>query len=147
MVIRERIRERVEGQLDAEHVRAREAEGWRLVAVEWEREAVTPPAPAPGLAGDVPYGLRVASDCRSLEENPDERRVLVRMLELIVQDMGIPRVAETLTREGYTTRAGGRWTPVEVFEMLPRLVEVGPQIFPTEDWARRRQILFRFVGD
>jgi hypothetical protein len=35
----ERIRESVEGSLDPEYLKQREKAGWRLVGVEWEREA------------------------------------------------------------------------------------------------------------
>jgi hypothetical protein len=149
MAKRERIREAVRGPLDPAYLREREQRGWQLVGLEWEREmeGQRQPAPGPPLTGEVPYGLRVAADCAHLEENPAERRVLIRMLELIVADVDIPRVAAELNREGATTREGARWSPVDVFEMLPRLIDVGPQVFPTEDWARRRALLFRFVGD
>jgi hypothetical protein len=32
-----------------------------------------------------------------------------------------------------------RWTPVSVFQMLPRLIEVGPKIFSTREWQERRE--------
>ena len=41
----ERIRESVEGSLDPEYLKQREKAGWRLVGIEWEREAEIP---APG---------------------------------------------------------------------------------------------------
>jgi len=58
------------------------AEGWRLVAIEWERGAATS---GPSVE-DIPFGLRVASDWPALEENPDEVQVLLLMLEVLVQD-------------------------------------------------------------
>lgn len=142
-----RVREAVEGRLDPAYLETRMQAGWRLVAVEWERPVEGGESSGPEISGEVPYGLRVAEDCAHLEENPAERRVLVRMLELVVQEIPLPRVADELNREGLHTRDGAPWSPVSVFEMLPRLVEVGPQVFPTAEWARRRQLLFRFVGD
>jgi len=35
----ERVREPLEGSIDPEYVKQREKAGWRLVGVEWEREA------------------------------------------------------------------------------------------------------------
>ena len=35
----ERVRESLEGSLDPEYLKQREKAGWRLVGVEWEREA------------------------------------------------------------------------------------------------------------
>jgi hypothetical protein len=37
-----------------------------------------------------------------------------------------------------------RWTPVSVFQMLPRLIEVGPSIFHSAEWEeRRRKLTYR----
>jgi hypothetical protein len=47
-------------------------------------------------------------------------------------------VAEELNRRGFRTRAGGDWSPVAVFNLLPRLIEVGPRIFSSEEWIVRR---------
>ena len=67
---------------------------------------------------EVPYGLRVASDCSRLEEDPDEKAIL-RTLELIVQDHPVSAVATELNKGGLRTRSGSYWTPVSVFNMLP----------------------------
>jgi len=39
---------------------------------------------------------------------------------------------------GYRTRAGKPWSRVAVFNMMPRLIEVGPRIFSSEEWEQRR---------
>jgi len=140
----ERIREVVTGTVDLDYVRQKTEAGWKLVALEWRRE----------IAGDdrhdviveeIPYGLRVASDCSRLEEDPNERRVLMQMMELIVQDYSLTLVAAELNKKGLRTRQGGPWTPVSVFNMLPRLIEVGPRIFSSDEWEDRRERLMRMV--
>jgi hypothetical protein len=87
----------------------------------------------------VPFGLRIAADNQSLEEDPFEREVLVELMELLVQEGSYARVAAEINRRGYRTRQGTAWTPISVFEMLPRLIEVGPYVFRSSEWAKRRQ--------
>jgi hypothetical protein len=143
MAKQERIRESVEGTLDPEYVKQRERAGWRLIAVEWQREteeAAVTPAPEPRVE-EPPFGVRVAGDCDHLEENPAEMQFLLTMMELIIQDISIVKVAEELNRKGYRTRKGTEWGPVAVFNMLPRLIELTPRIFATEEWIERRKHL------
>jgi hypothetical protein len=143
----ERIRESLEGSLDAEYLKQREKAGWRLVGVEWEREAEATAATAEREADvskhieEPPFGVRVGGDCEHLEENPQEMQFLLSMMELIIQDISLTKVAEELTRKGYRTRKGAEWGPVAVFNMLPRLIELTPRIFATEEWVERRKRL------
>ena len=60
------------------------------------------------------------------------------MMELIVQDNPLSKVAQELNRQGFNTRQGVNWTPVSVFNMLPRLIEAGPLIFSSEEWLARK---------
>jgi hypothetical protein len=137
----ERVREAVAGSLDPEYVKQRERAGWRLAAVEWERETEgAAPEPAPRLE-DAPYGAHVADDCSHLAENSDEMKCLLSMMELIIQDISIVKVAEELNRKGFRTRKGTDWGPVAVFNMLPRLIELTPRIFASEEWVERRKKL------
>jgi hypothetical protein len=142
----ERIRESLQAPLDPTYLKQREQAGWKLVAVEWERAAAAPavsapPAePAPSLE-DAPFGLRVAGDCEHLEQNPAEMQFLLSMMELIIQDISLVKVAEELNRKGFRTRKGAEWGPVAVFNMLPRLIELTPQIFNNEEWLERRKNL------
>jgi len=141
----ERIREVVTGSVDLDYVRQKTDAGWKLVAMEWRREIPGEEPHEAVLVEEIPYGLRVAVDCSRLEEDPQERAVLVQMMELIVQDYSITLVAAELNKRGLRVRSGGHWTPVSVFNMLPRLIEVGPNIFSSEDWETRRERLLKMV--
>ncbi len=146
MTTLQRIRESVSALPGPEHVERMMSEGWRLAGVEWEREV---PAAMPQVGGqlelDVPFGLRVA-DCVHLEENPAERQVLVLALDLVIDEgLRLTQVAEELNRRGFRTRAGEPWTPVSVFNLLPRLIEVGPHIFSSAEWEQRRRALNRMT--
>jgi len=133
----ERIRQVLSGPLNLDQVDRYQKEGWRPIAVEWERELPKPSAQP--ITQATPFGLRVAGDCAHLEENPAETEVLFTMMELIIQDGPYSFIAEELNRRGYLTRQGGKWSAVSVFEMLPRLIEAGPRIFSSADWHQRRQ--------
>jgi len=141
----ERVREVLVGSLSADYFRQKAEAGWRAVAVEWEREVETTLEEPPALMEDVPYGLRVASDCAHLEEEPAEKQALLLMMDLIVQDQPLSKVARGLNQAGFRTREAHPWSPVSVFNMLPRLIEVGPRIFSSEGWAARRDRLLRVV--
>jgi recombinase len=137
MANQERLREMISGPLDPDYLRQREAAGWRVAAVEWVRENSTATA-APRAIEEVPYGMRVGPDCIHLEEDSTETQAMLLMLEMIVQEIRLPQVAEELNRKGFRTRAGSEWSPVAVFNLLPRLIELGPRIFSSEEWIERR---------
>jgi len=156
----ERIRESCNGSLDPQYLRERQDGGWRLVGVEWERgttahEPAEPPAREEGavqreavgtgaagpIAQDAPFGSRVVPEGSRLEENPDEMQFLFSVMELIIQDISITKVAEELNRRGFRTRGGNPWGPVAVFNLLPRLVDLTPRIFRSEEWVERRKHL------
>jgi hypothetical protein len=141
----QRVREVLSGPLSQDYVSQKAKEGWRLTALEWEREAEEPSVQPGALHAEVPYGLRVSPDCTHLEENAAEKQALILMMDLIVQDCPLSQVAEELNRKGLRTRNGGNWTPGAVFDMLPRLIEVGPRIFSSTDWTARTRHLFRLV--
>jgi Recombinase len=133
----EYLREIVKGELDASHIREMQENGWKPRAVEWEREVTAAGEGTPRVE-DVPYGLQIAPDCGHLEENPDEMRILFSMMELVVQDRSLSRMAEELNRRGYATRDGQPWTQLSVYNIFPRLVDVTPRIFQSENWKSRR---------
>ena len=133
----ERIRQTVSGPLSLEEIEEFQRQGWTATAIEWQREVPGSEA-GPGVV-DPPYGLRVGDNCLSLEEDPGEAKILVTMMELMIQDGPYSSIAQELNRRGYATREGSKWNPVSVFKMLPRLIEAGPKIFSSEEWRRRRQ--------
>jgi hypothetical protein len=132
----ERVRQMVSGPIESTELKQRAESGWKLVAIEWEREVETPDDQ---LLTEVPFGLRVAPETQGLEQNPTERKILLQLMELIVQEGSYAHIADEINRRGFRTRRGDKWTPVSVFEMLPRLIEVGPQLFQSEEWQNRRQ--------
>ena len=140
----ERVREAIQGKLDLDDMQHKYAAGWRLVALEWEREAAAgaPELPQTNLH-ELPFGLRVAADCMHLEEDPVEMKALNTMMELIVQDISMQRMADELNRAGYLTRNGKPWTAVSIFQAFPRLIELTPEIFNTPEWQGRRRELGR----
>lgn len=141
----ERIRDVISGPLSSDIMRQRTAAGWQLVSIEWRRELPDNEAPTEGsYSEDLPYGLRISDDCQRLEVDPRENQVLILMMELLVQDFPLSNVVSNLNEKGFRTRAGKPWSAVTVFNMLPRLIEVGPRLFSTEEWEERRHKFARF---
>lgn len=142
----ERIRDVVSGPFSSDIIQQRTAAGWQLVSIEWRRELPGDEAPSEGaFDDDIPYGLRISDDCSHLEIDPTEQQALLLMMELLVQDFPLSNVVSDLNEKGFRTRAGKLWSRVTVFNMLPRLIEVGPRLFSTEEWEARRQKFVRFV--
>ena len=140
MAKHERVRDFMAAPPSGDYFRDKAAEGWKLVAIEWERGA----AKLEPVEG-VPFGLRVASDCKRLEDDPDEMQVLLLMMETIVQDGPLSQAAATINARGFKTRDGDKWTPQALFYLLPRLIEVGPRLCTSEEWVERRKHLFNVV--
>ncbi len=128
----ERIRDVVSGPLGPAIMQQRTAAGWQLVSMEWRRELPGEEGPSDGaFHEEIPYGLRLEFDSR-------ERMVLTQMMDLVVQDFPFSSIASDLNEKGFRTRDGKLWNQVSVFQMLPRLIEVGPGLFTTAEWAARR---------
>ena len=142
----ERIRDVISGPFSPEIMRQRTATGWQLVSIEWRRELPGDEPPTEGAYGEeIPYGLRISDDCLRLEVDPREHQALVLMMELLVQDFPLSNVVSDLNEKGFRTRSGKPWSRITVFNMLPRLIEVGPSLFSTEEWEARRQKFARMV--
>jgi hypothetical protein len=136
----ERMRDIVSEPFSSDLVRQRTAAGWQMVAIEWRRELPDAEAPTEGKFNeDVPYGLRVSDDCMRLESDPTERQALMLMMDLVTQDSSYSEIVAKLNEKGYRTRNGRPWNRVAVFQMIPRLIEVGPRFFSSEEWAERLQ--------
>jgi len=140
-----RIREPLTGSPTLEYLNERMAAGWRLVALEWEKPAESQMSATEEKTEEIPYGLQVSSDCQRLVENPAEQQIIILALDMIVEDCPLSRVAEELNRRGMRTRDGQAWTPGALFSLLPRMIEVGPRLFVSEEWTQRRQRLPRVV--
>jgi hypothetical protein len=142
----QRMRDVLAGSPTLEYLNQMNASGWKLVALEWEREADSAES-EPGQLGvreiDVPYGMQISEDGWHLVESAAEMQVLMSAVNMIVDDQPMSRVADELNHQGYRRRNGGRWTAVAVFDLLPRMIEAGPEIFTKEEWVDRRRRLTR----
>jgi hypothetical protein len=136
----ERVRDVISGPFSPETIRRRTAAGWQMVSIEWRRELPDAEAPTEGAFNeDIPYGLRISDDCSRLEVHPGEHQVLMLMMELLVQDFSYSSIVSDLNEKGFRQRDGRAWSRVAVFNMIPRLIEVGPRFFSSEEWEKRRQ--------
>ena len=119
--------------------------GWSLVALEWEREvevsglAEEPPVPA--ASEEIPFGLRIAGDCRHLEDDPLEMQTLRFLAEMIVQDVSFTSMADALNVREYRTRDGRPWNAANVFRLIPRLIDVAPRVLSGTEWESRKKEL------
>jgi hypothetical protein len=130
------VRQVISGSMESMDLERRADEGWKVVAIEWEREVETADDQ---LLAEVPFGLRISPETQRLEQDPAEREILLQLMELMVQEGSYAHIAEQINSRGFRTRHGARWTQVSVFEMLPRLIEVGPQLFQSAEWQERRR--------
>jgi hypothetical protein len=136
----ERIRDVVSGPFSPELVQQRTTAGWQMVSIEWRRELPESETPSGGAYNeDIPYGLRISDDCQRLEVDAVENRTLMLMMELLVQDFTYSSIVSDLNEKGLRMRDGRPWNRVAVFNMTPRLIEVGPRLFSTEEWRKLRQ--------
>lgn len=136
----ERVRDVVSGPFSPDIIQQRTATGWQMVSIEWRRElpdSETPPEG--GFVEDILYGLRVSDDCRRLEVHPAEHQTLMLMMELLVQDLSYSAIVSDLNEKGFRQRDGRPWSRIAVFNMIPRLIEVGPRFFNSAEWEKRRQ--------
>ncbi len=135
-----RVREVVWEPPSPQYLMEKARQGWSLVALEWERDMSGEEARRMGLICDVPYGLRVAANSVTLEEDPDERAIITEVLSLIVRDdMRFSQVSDALNAKGLRTRDGKAWTQTAIFDMLPRLIEVGPEVLSSDEWEKLKR--------
>jgi hypothetical protein len=140
-----RLREPLSGSPTLDYLNQRTAAGWKLVALEWERETEGQSADTPPATEEIPYGSQVSSDGLKLIENPIERQIIILALDRIVEDCPLSQVADELNQRGHRMRNGQQWTPAALFSLLPRMIEVGPRLFVSEEWTDRRRKLPRVV--
>jgi hypothetical protein len=131
----ERIRDVISGPFSPDIMRQRSASGWQLVSIEWRRELPDSESPSEGAYGeDVPFGLQISDDGLRLEVHPRENQALMLMMELLGQDFSYSSIVSDLNEKGFRMRDGRPWSRVAVFNMMPRLIEVGPRLFGSEEW-------------
>ncbi len=134
----ERMRDVISEPFVADVIRQRAAAGWQMVAIEWRRELPDAEAPSEGAFDeDIPYGLRISDDCKRLESDATEHQVLMLMMDLVTRDFSYAEIVANLNEKGYRMRDGRPWNRVAVFQMVPRLIEVGPRFFSSTEWAER----------
>lgn len=141
----QRSRDLIAGQLTLDYFMQKAAEGWSLAAVEWVREVPdslsdSKPVQVAVLPEDIPYGLRIATDGMNLERSPLEMTVLLLILEEIVKEKRITEIAADLNIHGLKTRSGSAWSASAVFELMPRLIEMGPSLLKSPEWLERRPV-------
>ena len=141
----EREREVIGDTVTLAQLQDRIGKGWRLAAIEWERDIASaePVVDFPETGDErweeeIPFGFVVSDDGRHLQKNPAEARILLAILEQIVQDRRFSQIAEELNRHGLRTRNGERWSSSAVFALLPQVIETGPRLVKSKEWQERR---------
>ena len=138
MVYFEHARDPLAGPITEDYLQSRIREGWRPVAVEWQQEVPGEKHETSRIKIGTPYGVRVANDCLNLEQDPTQTSVLALLLELVRAEGPFSRIAETLNMQGFRTRRGTRWTEVDVFNLLPRLIDAVPDLRRAQGMAVTR---------
>jgi hypothetical protein len=143
----DRIREKVTILPTSVYLSKMHDAGWSLVALEWEREieisgrSEAPVAEVEVGSEEIPFGLRIAYDCRHLEDDPPETQTLRFLAEMIVQDISFSSMADALNIREYRTRDGNPWSAARVFKLIPRLIDVAPRLLSGSEWeSRKRQL-------
>jgi Recombinase len=143
----DRIREKITILPTAQYISKMHDAGWTLVALEWEREVEVAGEALDSetelSAEEIPFGLRIAPDCRHLEDDPLEMQTLKFITEMIVQDVSFKSMADALNAREYRTRDGRPWNAASVFKLTPRLVEIAPRILSGNEWDSRKKQLSR----
>jgi hypothetical protein len=142
---KERIREAVTSLANPDYLTDRAAAGWRMAAIEWEREIPDEAPEPPVWSEDIPFGMQVSADGARLVENPSETETMILALDMIVDDCPLSQVSNEMNRRGSRMRDGKPWTPTALFTLLPRMIQMGPRVFSSEQWMTRRQKLQRVV--
>ena len=109
----ERIRQSASGELTWDEIQKLQHEGWRLIALEWERDVPDEQKQEQARSMTVRIPLLACvwlKTVRPLLKTAAENEALVVMMELIIQDGPYSFVAEELNRRGYRTREGLKWS-------------------------------------
>src|ERR1700687_3972205 len=119
----------------------------RLVPGKGRRGGAPPPGgeprEVPTASEEIPFGLRISSDCHHLEDDPLEVQTLKFLAEMIVQDISFTSMADALNIREYRTRDGRAWTAASVFKLTPRLIDAAPRLLSGAEWESRKKQLSR----
>lgn len=137
------VRDHVQFPVPDDYFQRRIANGWKLRVIEWEQENKQETHENLNLTEDAPYGLEVVLGALHLRQNPQEVAVLLTILEMIVRDESVPIIAHELNQRNFRTRSGRSWTAPEVFDLLPRVIEMGPTLLQSREWVSRRPMVTR----
>jgi hypothetical protein len=141
----DRIREKIRVLPTSVYLSKMHDAGWSLVALEWEREVEVSGEPEepqiPAGSEEIPFGLRIASDCLHLEDDPLEMQTLKFLGEMIVQDVSFKSMADALNVREYRTRDGRPWNSAGIFKLIPRLIDVAPRVLSGAEWESRKKQL------
>src|SRR5580698_1029652 len=102
MATTQRLRDVLTGSPTLEYLNHMTASGWRLIALEWERDSDSPESesPVPAMQEiEVPYGMQISEDGWHLIESAAEMRVLMSAINMIVDDYSMSGVADELNRQ------------------------------------------------
>jgi hypothetical protein len=142
---KERIREAITSLANPNYLTERAAAGWRIAAIEWERDVPEEASERAPWSEEIPYGMQASEDGSRLVENPAETEIVLLALDMIVEDCPLSQASSEMNRRGYRMRDGKPWTPAALFKLLPRMIQMGPHLFSSEQWMTRRQKLPRVV--
>ena len=136
------LREQISEPVTLEYFHRRLADGWVVSAVEWTKPAQQGEVGA-GVdsSHEVPYGERIAEDCKRLVEDAREMEILSTIYDGVLSGYQPGRIASDLNAHGYRTRHGLPWSPTTVFELMPRVIELSPQLQRRPDWPAHRNKL------
>lgn len=102
-----------------------------MTVAQWEREtivertrsAVRHKASKGERLGQIPYGMRLGADGRSLEPDPADASTFALILSLKADRLTTRRIADELNRRAIPAKRGGAWSHSSVAALLRRSSE------------------------
>ena len=140
----ERMRDVISQPFSPEIIQQRTGAGWQMVSIEWRREL--PDAEAPpdnAFSEEIPLrpahlrGLQAPGGRTRRKPGPaDHDGPTGTRLHVLGH-------RERSEREGIPPAQRHPWSRIAVFNMMPRLIEVGPRLFSSDEWEQRRLRMMR----
>ena len=84
----------------------------------------------------------------TLSQRAPDLQVISRttMMRYRAHPAPLPQIAAELNRSGSRTRSGAEWTQLKVFQLLPRVIEIGPEILSQREWSESKKRLLAAVS-